>query len=691
MKNVLIIGENSYIGKSFANYANNQFSIKSISARGNQWKEVDFTGFDSILHCAGIAHIKQKKSIKELYYSINRDLALEVAIKAKESGVKQFIFLSTMSVYGKGDTEITLKTIPKPQGFYGDSKLQAEVAIQSLSDTDFVVCIIRPPMVYGYDCPGNFSRLVQLAKKLPVFPKINNRRSMIYIDNLCAFISCAISNNHNGIHLPQNKDCVNTTELVCTIAKLHNKKIRTTRIFNPLISLSSKFFSPVRKLFGNLTYAHNEQSVVCGETDFVDSIKISLFGNNEIRITVITSYYLPEVTTVSTLYENIVHDLAECGAFVTLVCGIPTRGVDTQTTKKYSQNPIEQVSGQLRIIRVGPKKGEGTNFIFRSIYHLYRSYCIYRKARKVGTDVYFVYSTPPYMGFFGALLSKRAKVIYDLQDIFPDTLISSGKAREGSASIKILRRLESLVYKKCNHLRVLSSDMANTLKARGVSEEKISVINNWVDENKVTYINRQNNPLFDDFRIPRDKFYVCYAGNIGLLQNLSTMIYAAELLQSSHSQIEFVIIGDGAWKPEILKLIESKRLTNVRVFPMQNPDMIPYVYNLGNIGVVTIAKGVSKSSMPSKTWSILSVSRPVICEVDEDSELHNIMADNQCGICITPNDYEGFANAVLDLYNNPKKLEEYGNNGRKFVEVNISRKILTKKIFDCALEVYKQG
>ena len=687
LKNVLIIGKNSYIGSSFANYAESQFNITIVGARNDQWKEVDFSGYGSVLHCAGIAHVPQKKSMKGLYYSVNCDLAVEVAKRAKESGVKQFVFLSSMSVYGKSDTVITMETTPRPESFYGDSKFRAELMIQSLSDSNFKVCIIRPPMVYGFGCKGNFPKLVWLAKKLPIFPDVNNRRSMIYINNLCSYISNLIESNGEGIHLPQNKEYVNTTLLVRTIAKLHGKKIYTTKLLNPLVFLFAKFISPINKLFGDLSYVYLENRDEHNGIEFGKSIRDALFGEIPVKITVVTSYFKPEITTISNLYENIVFDLAEYGAEVTLVTGVPTRLVDVAAIKEYKKKPIEQINERVKIIRTGPTRGEGANLIFRALYHLFRSYCIYKKARKIATDVYFINSTPPHMGFFGALLAKRANVIYDLQNIFPDTLIHSGKAKNSSILIKFFRKVETFVYKKCTHFRVVSKDMKDTLKERGVEENKISLIYNWVDENKVVYIDKQSNPLFYNFQLPKDKFYVCYAGNIGLIQNLSTMIQAAECLQNSHPEIIFIIIGDGAWKSEMLKLIDTKSLRNIKVFPMQSSGLIPFVYNIGDIGVVTVAKDVTKGSMPSKTWNILSASRPIICEVDEASELASIITTNECGICVAPGNHSSFVDAVLELYGNSTRLKKLGENGRLYVENHLSRKILTRKVFCCAMRI----
>ena len=279
MKKVLVIGENSYIGKSFAEYAKDRFSITMVSSRDSKWKDADFTGYDSVLHCAGIAHVSQKANMEKQYYGINCDLAVEVAKKARDARVNQFIFLSSMSVYGSKTDEIDCETPPNPDGLYGHSKLKAEKKLHELADDDFKLCIIRPPMVYGKDCPGNFPRLVKLAKRTPIFPDYPNKRSMIYIENLCEFIAKTIDNNSSGIHLPQNALHVNTTTLVKCISHLKNKRELTLKLFNPIISMLAKHINPINKLFGNLIYVYNGNEKEYNIVEFEESIKRSIDGN----------------------------------------------------------------------------------------------------------------------------------------------------------------------------------------------------------------------------------------------------------------------------------------------------------------------------------------------------------------------------------------------------------------------------
>lgn len=261
MKKILITGANSYIGTSFEDYISklDDYQVDTVDMMDNLWKEQDFSSYDVVFHVAGIAHIKEIPEIESLYYEVNRDLVIDVAKKAKNSGVKQFVFLSSMSVYGLTSGIITPNTVPNPNTYYGKSKLQAEAGLQLLRDDSFKISVLRPPMVYGKNCKGNFQSLIKIAKKASFFPYVNNQRSMIYIDNLSSFVKKAIDEDLDGIFFPQNKEYVNTSNLEKLIANSMNKKMIIVKSTYPLIMLLRKFIVQADKAFGTLIYKDTEQ------------------------------------------------------------------------------------------------------------------------------------------------------------------------------------------------------------------------------------------------------------------------------------------------------------------------------------------------------------------------------------------------------------------------------------------------
>ena len=264
MKNILITGINSYIGKSFSDYMKNRPGYKcvAISLRDGSWKEEHFTGFDTVFHVAGLAHsdngpISPEKTQK--YYDINTNLTIELAKKCKSEGVKQFIFMSSAIVYGHSGRVGEMRRISRidrctPANSYGDSKVQAESGLRRLESEDFRIVILRPPMIYGKGCKGNYPVLSLFARKLPVFPYVENERSMLYIENLMEFVKLMIDNDERGIFFPQNGQYSNTSELVAMIAKAHGRKLILLKGFTWAVKLLGLFTPLVDKAFGNLSY-----------------------------------------------------------------------------------------------------------------------------------------------------------------------------------------------------------------------------------------------------------------------------------------------------------------------------------------------------------------------------------------------------------------------------------------------------
>ena len=297
MKRILITGANSFVGTNVERWLMRQpdcYQVDTVDTMNDAWKQADFSRYDVVFHVAGIAHVDPKQEMAPLYYKVNRDLAIEVATCARDKGVKQFIYMSSGIVYKvskslKGDVR-TPDTIPNPNDFYGDSKLQAERGVvnvnlnadvnpnlngnlnadvnlnfnpnlnlnlngnDNLNGDGMKVCILRPPMIYGPGSKGNFLRLGWLATKTPVFPEWHNKRSMLYIDNLAEFVRQIIDREMSGTFFPQNAEQVDTVEIVRYFAKKYHHRIWISRIFNPLVWLASFFLPQVPKMFADCYY-----------------------------------------------------------------------------------------------------------------------------------------------------------------------------------------------------------------------------------------------------------------------------------------------------------------------------------------------------------------------------------------------------------------------------------------------------
>lgn len=261
MKKVLITGAGSYVGESVKKYILSTCSdieIVAVDTFEDHWKSADFSLYDVVYHVAGIAHVDPKPEMEPLYYIVNRDLCIDVAKTAKEAGVKQFVFMSSMIVFHEskklGTEVLTAETKPEPNGFYGDSKLQAENGLHELECDSFKVCILRPPMIYGPNSKGNFPRLRNLALKTPIFPAYHNQRSMLYIDNLAEFVKQAILRELSGTFYPQNGELSDTVEIIRYFAAAAGHKVWIAKWLNPFVKLGSHFVQALNKMFASYYY-----------------------------------------------------------------------------------------------------------------------------------------------------------------------------------------------------------------------------------------------------------------------------------------------------------------------------------------------------------------------------------------------------------------------------------------------------
>lgn len=396
------------------------------------------------------------------------------------------------------------------------------------------------------------------------------------------------------------------------------------------------------------------------------------------------SYYLPETAASLYITDNIVHACADKGIEVDLYTPSPTRNVPDGSVWEREER---QMDGKLRIHRFH-LYGEGKNPMLRALRYflgefILLHYCMWKKY-----DVAFVDSTPPIQGLKMPLIKwlKRKPTIYNVQDIFPDSLVGTGLTHEGSLIWKIGRIVEKITYRYADKIIVISEDFKKNIMAKGVPEDKIVVIYNWVDQNKVVDVPREENKLFEIYGLDRGKFYITYNGNIGLTQNMDMLLDVAKELQEEYEDIHFVLVGNGAYLDEVRRKVAEQQLDNVHLLPFQPYEDISHVFSLGDASLVISKPGVGANSVPSKTWSIMSASRPVLANFDEN-ELKTIIENNHCGIFTKAGDKDAFKESILTLYNHRELCQEYGRNGRKFVLDNLTREVGTQKYVDVIKEV----
>lgn len=462
------------------------------------------------------------------------------------------------------------------------------------------------------------------------------------------------------------------------------------------------------------------------------------------RILQLTGYFYPEKAASIYLEENRFQAFADAGFDMVVFGPTPTRGITEEEYQEYRKRTFEKMYDEKLEVHRFKMFREGKNPLMRVLrYFLVSMLQFYYGVRAKNVDMIYVASTPPTQGALAALVKKfkHKPFVYNLQDIFPDSLVGTGLAKKGGLLWKIGRVIENFTYRNADKIIVISEDFKRNIMAKGVPEEKIVVVYNWVDEKAVVDVPREENKLFDKYGLDRDKFYVTYNGNIGLTQNMDMLLEVAKELQQScgssspmgvqsaearsmqqgcgssspaggseaatqllrtvekgsspvgfqgEREIHFVLVGEGAYKAEVEKQIKEQGITNVTLLPFQPYEDISHVFSLGDVSLVISKPGVGANSVPSKTWSIMSASRPVLANFDEN-ELKTIIENNHCGIFSKAGDKVAFKEAILKLYHNPELCKEYGRNGRQFVMENLTKEVGTRKYVDVIRSFAPQG
>ena len=412
------------------------------------------------------------------------------------------------------------------------------------------------------------------------------------------------------------------------------------------------------------------------------------------KILLLPSYFHPEGVASPYISQNRNQRFADEGWGMVVYTPTPSRGITPEMRKEYlkKEHRIETaLDGHLVVHRFRLVE-EVKNPIIRAFRYFAQNIkqfnrAVFEKdARQC--NVMLIASTPPTQGAMAAMVKKfrHIPLVYNLQDIFPDSLVSTGMTHECSFLWKIGRVIENFTYRNADKIIVISQDFKRNIMAKGVPEEKIEVIYNWVDENAIIPVKDEENELFEEFGIGRDKFRVVYAGNLGNAQNIEIIVEAAKRLKDK-GNIEFVIFGTGGLEDEIKATKEKEQLDNLQLFPLQPYERVAKVYGLGNACIVACKPGLGGAAMPSKTWSIMSSGRAVLANFDE-GELKEIVEGDTatdsatakpCGVFTKAGDLEGFVAAIEELSQHPERCAEMGRNGRNFILENLTREVGTRR------------
>ena len=392
------------------------------------------------------------------------------------------------------------------------------------------------------------------------------------------------------------------------------------------------------------------------------------------KLVYLVQYFSPEKASGLQLVEDLLEGFSAHGWKTDVFTPTPTRGVTDEQRKEYARKRVEiKYDGRLTIHRMHLYR-EGKGFVGRAIRYLLFSIECFWKAATVPADFIFTGSGPPTQGVVVGLAKKVSgkKVIYNLQDIFPDSLVTSGICGENSFLMKIGHAMENFTYRNADHIITITDDMKANIMKKGVPEDKISVVRNWIDTDKVKYISREDNLLFDELKLPRDGFYVVYAGNLGKVQGVDVILKTASLMKN-YKDIKFVIFGNGSEEDNLKKIVRDKHLDNVLMFPLQPIERVSEVYSMADVSIISCTPGTGGSGMPSKTWTIMAAGIPIIASFDMPSEMERTIEEAECGFCTRAGDENELTEKIIRVFGDSRLKKCLGQNARRYAEKNVSK------------------
>jgi nucleoside-diphosphate-sugar epimerase len=598
MKKILVTGVGSYIGTSLVDWLRHyegQYQVDAIDMQEHGWKSKSFSGYDAVFHVAGIAHIKETAENADLYYLVNRDLAFEAAQKAKNEGVRQFIFMSSMSVYGLRYGMIETDTIPQPDTHYGRSKLQAEELIMPLQSATFAVSIIRPPMIYGKECKGNYQKLSQIVCKIHVFPNFRNRRSMLYIDNLCEFLRHLIDSGASGHFYPQNKEYVCTADLVRLIAKSNKTPIFTTRIFNALIKLLYIRVNMFAKIFNDLTYnqamsQHEQDYQVCSFANSVRLAEGTAINKSAVCISCF-NYYDNRLRYISEY-------LAKKGYEVINI----TSDFDHLSKKRYQlsrpatiQVPVFAYKKNLSVSRI--------------ISHFWFSQRVYQRLRELDPDILYVMLPPNSLASVTARFRafNPCTLIYDIYDLWPETFPNDKH-----------KKLMGLIFRRWSALRDLSLPAANLVVTECDYYHVALRKAGYKDALYTLRLTKEGQANYVEGDMDGSRFEVCYLGSINNIIDIDTIVLFLKKM-SDVRPVLLHIIGDGEARTILLSSLDQAKIAYVYHGAIFDPVVKSKIFMKCQYGL-NIMKNSVYVGLTMKSIDYFMAGLPIINTIRGDTE-----------------------------------------------------------------------
>ncbi|WP_272482503.1 sugar transferase [Thomasclavelia ramosa] len=657
LKKVLITGANSYIGESvekWLNNSDNEYEIDTLDMLDPNWKERDFSKYDTVFHVAGIAHAdvgNVSEDVKQKYYQVNTDLTLEVANKAKEARVKQFIFMSSMIVYSGCDTKHIIKdTKPKAENFYGDSKLQADLKLQEMNDVSFKVVVVRPPMIYGKGSKGNYPQLAKLATKLPIFPIVDNKRSMLRIDNLCEFIRLMIDNEESGVFFPQNNEYTNTSDMVQMIANVKGHRI----VMLPGTSLAIKLLEKVPGKMGGLASkafgdSYYDMDMSKYENEYVvNNLKESIIcseksqNNNECKKALM---YASVASMIDLFNMDNIHILQSLGFQVDVACNFKNGSITSNERVEEFKKELRELGVNIHDIPI-PRSMFKINDILKSL--------ILTKRLYNNNNYQFVHCHSP----IGGVVSRLAAITYRKRGL-KVIYTAHGFHFFKGAPLKnwiLFYPIEKICSNWTDVLITINNEDFNIANDKFKANNVIYVPGIGVHVDEIQNQKIDIDSMRKELGLKSDDYVIMSIGQISIRKNQKVIIEAISLI--NNPKVKYVIVGFGELEEELQNLANKLNVIDRVIFTGYRQDAKALLHCADLFAFPSLQEG-----LPASLMEAMSVGLPVVCS---DIRGNNDLIENDIGgyLC-NSNDYKSFAKKIDYLLNNKDialKMGKYNQN-----------------------------
>lgn len=413
------------------------------------------------------------------------------------------------------------------------------------------------------------------------------------------------------------------------------------------------------------------------------------------KLLIYAHYFYPDVASTGQILAELAEGMID--AFdITVICVVPSYSGVIEEKYKSKRIYIEEYKG-IKLVRVRVPEFEKSNKISRIknlLAYFFNSLIATAKIEK--QDYIYTISQPPILGGVLGVLGKwikGGKLIYNIQDFNPEQTIAVGYAKN-KLLLNTVMAVDKFSCKNSDKVIVVGRDMQETLKNRFNNKKVPSnvFINNWINEKEI-YPLDQNHPKIIAFKEKynlKDKFIIMYSGNIGLYYDLENIIKVIGEFKD-REDVVFAFIGDGTVKSKIEEYVTNNNLNNVIFIPYQDKADLIYSLNAADIHWVVNAKGIKGVSVPSKLYGVMAAGKPVLGVLDEGSEARLIVEECNCGVCIEPGNYEEISRNIEYILDNKELIKSLGRNGRKYLEVNLTKDVSINKYKDTILSLdYKK-